>query len=789
MKRFFLFVFLMGGALAVRAQELPDSLSVEELQQAVVSAVRSPKDAPLAVSNVSRRELEDFSSSGRELPMLLSRTPGVLSWSENGVGTGTTYLRIRGAGGSRINVTLDGVPLNSPEDQTVFWANMNSYSSLLGSVQLQRGVGSSTTGDGAFGGSVALGMKAPSLVPAAEVVASYGSWNTLHYGADVSTGLLWNHLIMDFAYHRTSTDGFVHGTDGVSGSYLGALSWIGDGWKLSYKLLGNHEVTGQAWNGVTAGTDDLSIMDGTYGAATGIRTYADMWNAGLGLYNSLYERMIIDGNNYSTERYALSDGTLWPRTTDNFFQTHHILNYAASLSAYSRLSLSAHYTAGEGWYDEFRYNNKLSKYGIAAFKDADGTKVKKSDFVRRKGLRQDTFGLVGSYSYERGPVSLVSGLSAQQFLGDHYGYLLYAGNDALSKRLGISGELYSTEGKYKYYDSPAAKTDASAFAKVSLRFGGHWSAFADLQLRYVRYRTDGYNDKYIDAGDGIIWRHFLDIDEQWLFFNPKAGFNWSSGPHRAYFSFAIANREPERNNFTDNGHNPYPTSESVMDYELGWQFSGRSLRLSANLFYMRYRDQLVQTGQLSDIGEALTINIPDSFRAGAELSAAWDVAPWLTLEGNAALMRSRLLGFDEHVEDWDLGERVVHYDSTPIAFSPDAIVNGFADLHFGSFKAVWHTGYVSRMYLDNSGCEARSLPAYSLSSLELSYTFRFRKVLKAIELGVEGNNLSSARVSQGGWVYSAVCESYGHPESKRYYQIGFVPVAPLSVLGHIKIII
>ena len=255
-------VSLCFSAQPAAAQE-PDSLQVEQLQETVVSAVRAAKDAPFAVANIRRAELQEFSSSGRELPLLFARTPGILAWSENGVGTGTSYLRIRGAGGSRINVTLDGVPLNSPEDQSVFWANMNSYGKLLSSVQIQRGVGTSTNGDGAFGGTIALGSKAPSLVPTAELTASYGSFNTLNFGGNLSTGLLWNRLVLDGAYHQTTSDGYLPGTKGRSGSYYGGLTFLGSGWKVSYKLVGNFENTGQAWNGVVAGNDDLSLMDGT----------------------------------------------------------------------------------------------------------------------------------------------------------------------------------------------------------------------------------------------------------------------------------------------------------------------------------------------------------------------------------------------------------------------------------------------------------------------------------------------------------------------------------------------
>ena len=776
--------FVLASALlcgiGALAQEQPDSLKVEQLQEVVVSAVRASKEAPFSVSNIDRKSLKEFSTTGKELPALFARTPGVVAWSENGVGTGTSYMRIRGAGGSRINVTLDGVPLNSPEDQTVFWANMNSYASLLSSVQIQRGVGTSTNGDGAFGGTVALGSRAPSLVPSLELTGSYGSFNTWNAGGNLSTGLLGRHLVLEAAWHHTATDGYVHGTNGSSGSYLGALSWLGSNYTLSYKLIGNYENTGQAWNGVTAGSSDLSIMDGTYGTKTGIKTYKDMYDKGLGLFNSLYEQMLIDGTDYTTERFKMSDGSFWPRTTDNFWQNHHLLSLAWEIDPAWSLSAVAHYTHGYGYYDEFRYKNKLVKYGISNFIGQDGKEVTKSDFVRQKGLMQDTYGLISNLSYKSGPWDAVAGLSIQQFQGNHFGYLTYVSNQELASRL-------LSNGNYQYYDSDASKFDGSVFVKATYALTPKLNAFGDLQYRRVHYKTDGYNDKYIDNKNGTASKHMLDVDETYNFFNPKAGLTYTSGAHKLFASAAMSHREPERNNFTDNGKYPAPRAERLLDFEGGYQLDARAFRLGANLYYMRYKDQLVQTGELSDIGEALTTNIPDSYRTGLELTAGVDVASWLTLEANAALSRSRLLDFDEYAEDWDTGVRVIHYSGTALAFSPDAILNGFAILRFGGFKGTWHTAYVSRMYLDNTQNQQRSLPAYTISNLSLEYTILPGRFIKEIILGVDFSNVFSARVAQSGWVYSAICDSYGHPDDNRYYQIGFVPVAPLTAIGHLTL--
>lgn len=761
---------------------LYDSTQVEQLQEVVVNGVRAQKNAPYAIANIKKQELDNFSKTGKELPFLFSQTPGVIAWSENGLGTGTTYMRIRGAGDSRINVTLDGVPLNSPEDQCVFWANMNSYGSLLGSVQIQRGVGSSTNGDGAFGGTVALASATPLQVPGIEVSGSYGSFNTYNIGGKFSTGLLWKHLIFDGAYHETNTDGFIHGTSGRSGSYYGGLTWLGDNFQIRYKNIGNFEKTGQAWNGVTAGDNDLSLMDGTYGAKTGIKTYQDMYEVGLGKYNSLYEYLTYDadGNfakdangNYITARYQMADGTYWDKTTDNFWQNHNILSAAWNISDHWTTTASLHYTYGYGYYNEFRPNNKLKKFGLSY----DG--VKKTDFVREKGLSQNTYGLLWNANYKDESWDIIGGFSLQNFDGNHFGYVTYIANEDVRKK-------YLSNGDYQYYDSDAHKFDGNVFLKAAYHISDQWDVFADLQYRHVGYKTDGINDKFYEEESGY-YNQKLDINEKYDFLNPKAGFSWNLNGHRVYGSVALSHREPERNNFTDNGSYPFPKAEKLMDYELGYTYSGDIFRLGANFFYMDYTDQFVQTGEVSDIGESLTTNIKDSYRTGIELQAGIDPTPWLTIEGNAAFSKNKIKDFDEVVEDWDNGSKTIHYDNSTLAFSPSTILNGFLTLHHQGVQATWHTNFVSRQYLDNTENADRSLPCYSVSNISLSYTLRPKKVMKEAIFGLNFNNVFNRRYAASGWVYSAICESYGHPNDNRYYQIGFIPMAGFTMMGNVTL--
>ena len=766
----------------------PDSIQVRQLGEVVVKAVQAPRNAPFAVSRIQQQELEEFSRTAQELPVLFSRTPGVIAWSENGLGTGTTYMRIRGAGDSRINVTLDGVSLNSPEDQCVFWANTNSYATLLSNVQIQRGVGTSTNGDGAFGGSIALTTRASSYRPTLDLTTSYGSYNTYNAGLNFSTGMTGIRfprgvLTLDGAYHHTGTDGYIHGTAGNSGSYYGAITWINpDGTlRISYKNIGNYEKTGQAWNGIDTG----ELLDWNYGGVgTGIFSYADMHRVGLGRFNTLYEHL---NDAYDpaagTSRYQMADGSLWPRTTDNFWQNHNLFSVACQLSDHWTTSGTIHYTHGHGYYDEFRYDNKLSKFGIANLTLLDGSTLKRTDFVRQKGLTQDTYGLIWNANYQDSHWDLIAGASFQTFQGIHYGYLTYVAHPELR-------QLLLANGRWQYYDSSADKNDVGIYLKGTYHITPSWEAFADIQYRYVGFATSGINDKFYALDDGSYANQTLDVFKRYDFVNPKAGFSYHHAGHNAYASYALSHREPERNNFTDNGAYPPPHAESVNDIELGYSFTHTRWNAGANLYAMLYHNQFVQTGQVSDIGESLTTNIRRSHRLGIELTAGFAPISWLSLQANAALSQNRISDFDEYVEDWDWtnGEEftINHYDHSTLAFSPSAILNGFVDFHYRRFQANWHTGYVSRMYLDNTANTQRSLPSYSRTDLTLSYDLPCgTRGLKTTHFSLQLGNLFNHHYAASGWVYSALYASGGNPEGNRYTEIGYIPSSGFTLLGNI----
>ena len=776
MKRTVSIAFASACALyahVAMAQQTIDTMKVQQVSEVVVKAVRASKNAPFAVANIKKSELQNFSRTGKELPFLFARTPGVLAWSDNGTGVGNAYIRMRGAAASRINVTLDGVALNSPEDQSVFWANMNSYSALMGSAQIQRGVGTSTNGDGAFGGSISLATAAPSVMPSFELTTSYGSYGTYNAGANFSTGLLWNHLIFDGAYHESATQGFVHGTDGRSGSYYGGLTWLGNNFQIRYKNIGNFEKTGQAWNGVL--TSDYNTND----VFPNINSYKDLWNAGLGRVNTLVEDVVYDADawaegNYTVKPYMTRDGKKWDKTTDNFYQNHNILSFAWTPSEHWSHNMALHYTYGRGYYKEFKKSTSLAKkFGLPEDKDL------KDDAIRKKGLTQNCYGMVYNVNFKNDNWDVIGGVNLQQFSCNHWGYVTYIGSQALEQK-------YLSNGKYKYYDSDADKYDYSGFLKATYSFLDHWNVFADLQYRYVKYKTDGLNDRFVKK-DGKYVNQELNINDDFNFFNPKAGVSYTNGGHKAYASVAMANREPERNNYTDNYNYPYPKNEKVIDVEAGYQYVGSNWNVGANFYYMDYDNQLVQTGEQSDIGEALTTNVKKSYRMGVELNAGWAPLSWLSVEGNAALSKNKIKDFDEFVESWDASENYVHqnhYSNSTLAYSPSAILNGFIDFHHKGFTATWHTNFVSKQYIDNSESDVRSLPCYSQSDLQLRYTSDVTKAagIKNVTLGLDFNNVFSRHYAASGSTW------YGwYTGGQRYQALAYVPMAGFNVMGHLTL--
>jgi len=704
-----------------------------KLDEVLIEANAVSRTVPMAMQTLEGRELRE-SDSGRDLPWLLMMTPSVVTSSDNGLALGLTSFRIRGTDASRINLTYDGVALNSPEDQTVFWANMNAFASSVEAIQVQRGVGTSTNGSGAFGATITMLSQKPSLKPSFQAMVRGGSYGTWQYTAKASSGLMADHWVAEGRYSQTLTDGYIDRTAGNLGSYFGALNYYGDNIVVQLKNFGSFEHTGQAWNGVPSD----SIAAGNY------------------TYNNLGEH--IDDNGQ----------TVWTPTTDNYLQNNTQLSFVYTPSNSLRLHGVLHYTYGEGYYDDYKADAKYYKFRLPSYLDESGNEVDRGDLVRQKWLRNHNMGGIFDVRYRNDRLSLIGGASFSHFIGAHWGVVPYARN--------YPEHIYG-----HFYDSDATKSDAAAFAKAEYSLTRHLLAYADMQFRYVDYHITGMNDKYYDDHS----QQPLNVHERFPFFNPKAGLSWRTKNHTVYASYARAHREPTRNNYTDAGTSEKPLPETLNDIEAGYQFhwsndEKKAAQAGVNVYLMDYDNQLIQTGQVSDIGEALTTNVAQSYRHGVELTAGMKYG-LVSLSGNCTLSENKILNFTEYVDNWEGAPVQVNYPETDLAFSPSLTAGGM--LRIGTDKA-WgslSTRYVGRQFLDNTGSVERSIDPYCVSDFQLGYAFSWQHYYEKstdFELTLNVNNLFNARYATGGWIYTAV--GYGYTLDSRYREDGLFVQAPLT---------
>lgn len=740
MNRVFLFSVLMGLTGFVSNQVWAANNNSEadrdiNLDEIVISSSRASEETPITQSTIGSNTIEKSVTGSKELPYLLQSVPGVVATSDNGLGIGTVYIRVRGTSDTRINFTMDGVPMNSPEDHAVFWANMNSYSGSLESIQIQRGAGTSTNGSGAFGATVNMQSTKPSIDPYLNAEGTMGSYNTYNGTVKGSSGMLFNHLILDGRFSVTNTDGYIDRTKSRLGSYFASASWYGNDYLVRLKNFGSFEHTGQAWNGVPSD----SIKDGK-----------PTFNS-LGLFYDHKERLHFRP------------------TTDNYWQNNTHLTFAKNINSRWDMQATLHYTYGIGYYEDMKDNSNLAKkFGLNQYAGIEG------DANRQKWLKNNSAGAIFNITRETNKMEMVLGGGMQYFDGDHWGEFESIINSADSSRINI--------GDAHYYDSKAKKSDGNVYLKGTYHIGENLHLFADLQYRYVNYLISGNNDVFIKDANGKYQNQLLDINETFHFFNPKAGISYFADWGNTYFSAARINREPTRNNYTDNGGTLLPKAETLYDYELGYQYKANSWHAGINLYYMDYKNQLIATGRISDIGEALTENVESSYRKGIEIEAGVSLTDKIHWSGNATFSRNKIVDFTEYVDNWEGDALQIHYDETDIALSPNVTAYSMLSADFlNGFNATVSTNYVGRQYLDNSSCKERSLDAYCVTDLNISYTFHPVN-FKEAKLNLQINNLFNKQYSSNGWVYTAVSESYGYTADNRYKEDGLFVQAPISFL-------
>ncbi len=658
--------------------------------EVLVNATRAGNHAPLAYSSIEGDILKK-SNAAQDMPYLLSLTPSIVETSEAGNGVGYTGMRIRGTDANRINVTIDGIPLNDPESHTVFWVDLPDLASSVDNIQIQRGVGTSSNGAGSFGATVSIQTVNPGSEPFADLNTSYGSFNTMKNSISASTGMLGDKFAVQMRYSDLRSDGYIdrtwsdHRSAFVTGLFRTGRSL------LKANLILGEEHTGLGWWGVPK---DSLAANRTYNPA----------------------------GEYTDENGRIE---YYDNESDNYNQDHYQLIYSFKASDNLNLNTALHYTMGKGYYEEYREDQELEEYNLSPFITGDDV-VTASDMIRRKWLDNDFLGLVYSVNLNGNRFEVTGGGGLNTYLGDHYGTVIWMRNAG------------NTEKDYMWYFNKSTKSEFNVFGKLNYRLSESTSIFGDLQYRFIDYDMQGYDDDLKDLSQ----RH------RFGFFNPKAGIFHSISPNQdTWLSFAIANREPTRNDFKEASGDTEatPDPETLYDIETGYKLrTGRS-SFAVNLYGMYYTDQLVPTGELSDVGYPIMTNVTSSYRMGIELSAGIRIFENLTWNSNLTLSRNKILDFTEYYTDYNTTDWSSQYTGkklgvVDIAYSPSQVFTSDIAFEQGIFGIHFISKFVGRQYFDNTMNEERAIDPYLVNNLRLDISPKIRSI-KGFDLQLMVNNL------------------------------------------------
>lgn len=718
-------------------QEPRDSIPADEirLDEVFVSAVRVTRESPVTFSNLEKERIEKR-NLGQDIPVIMNFLPSVVTTSDAGAGIGYTGIRVRGSDATRVNVTINGIPYNDAESQGTFWVNMPDFASSTESLQLQRGVGTSTNGAGAFGASLNILTDAVSRKAFAELAGSLGSFNTHKATAKFSTGLIRDRIEVSGRLSRIASDGYIDRAASDLDSYFLQGAYLKENTLIKALLFGGHEVTYQSWYGF-----DPDVL------------------ASIGVDNSLETNRRFNIAGIQFDREGNFEG-FYENQVDDYKQDHFQLHWNQDWPSSLRTTVALHYTRGRGFFeeyvDEWYYTNilfapdaQLSFLGLEN-PVINGEEVTAMDYIRRRWLDNDFYGTVFSGEYLEGPWQLILGGGWNTYRGDHFGELIWAR---------YSGDLESGD---RYYEDDSRKDDLNLFAKAKYLLGDRWRFFLDLQYRGVRYQANGEQT-------GLV-------DDRFRFFNPKMGVTYSFSPDQdLYFSYAVANREPNRNDY-ENGS---PRPERLHDLELGWRYRKGSSLLNANLYYMRYRDQLVLTGELNDVGAPVRANVGDSYRFGLEVDADFALLRKLRWQPNIALSTNRNVDFFFR-RDGELR----NLGNTRIAYSPE-VVAGSRLLYspFEKLDVILLTKYVGEQYLSNIEAEKSLLAAYSQTDLNLQYRTGPSGWFSQIALTLLVNNVFDAKYSSNGYFYT-FDDDFSNPGSITTVEgVGYYPQAGIHFLA------
>ncbi|NNK30087.1 MAG: TonB-dependent receptor [Flavobacteriaceae bacterium] len=692
-----------------------DSLDSKKivLDEVMVSAIRVTKEIPLTFTNLDKLEIASR-NLGQDIPILMNFLPAVVTTSDAGAGIGYTGIRVRGSDATRVNVTINGIPYNDSESHGTFWVNLPDFSSSTENLQLQRGVGTSTNGAGAFGASLNILTDAVSEDAYAQISSSFGSFNSLRNNVKFSTGLLNDQFELSGRLSRITSDGYIDRAASELESYFLQGAFKDENTLIKAVLFGGHEITYQSWFGIDAAT---LATDRTFNPA--------------GIYTD---------DNGNTRFYE--------NEVDNYKQDHAQLHWNENWDGEWSSHFALHYTRGRGYFEQFREDDDFGTYGFLPV-NINGELVTTTDLVRRRWLDNDFYGTVFSVSKRAEDYDLVIGGGFNNYQGDHFGEVIWA------------RQAPDSFIRDRYYEDDSRKTDFNIFAKTNYSLNDRWRLFGDMQYRTVRYEANALET-------GIV-------DDSFNFFNPKAGLTYTlNSDNSLYFSYAVAQREPNRNDY-ENG-NPRP--EKLNDFELGWRYLNPDFQVNANLYYMRYKDQLVLTGGLNDVGAPLRANVGDSYRLGIELEANINIGEQFNWQPNIALSSNKNNDFV-----FQRDGNLQNLGNTNIAFSPAVIIgNRLGWTPTTGWEVSLLTKYVGEQYMGNIDSGNSILEAYSQTDLNLQYQIMVDGFVKSITLSGLVNNIFDAKFVSNGYFFT-FDDDFSNPGTVTTIEgAGYYPQAGINFL-------
>ena len=744
---------LLTIAMAVQAEEA-DTLKSVELQDVQVVSTRATRKTPMAFTNMNKEQLKAV-NYGQDVPYLLSLTPSVTMTSDAGNGIGYTSLRVRGTDPSRINITANGIPMNDAESAQLYWVNMGDFASSVQSMQIQRGVGTSTNGAGAFGATLNMQTENIGMQPYVGVDLSGGSYYSHKETVRFGTGLISGHWGLQGRLSNIGSKGYLDRASTKLNSYFLQAGWFGDNTVVKFITFNGVEETYHAWN-----------------------------------YTSKYEQILYGRTYNSCGEYYDADGNTryYDNQTDNYHQQNYQLIWNQRLTSELNLNAALHYTKGDGYYEEYKRKRTLFEYEL----DPEETWAT-SDLVRQKKMSNDFYGAVASLNYNNSlGLQATLGGGWNKYDGDHFGLVKW-----------VKAPVTALTPDHPYYDNNTKKTDFNIYGKVTYDFLPGLNAFLDLQYRHVGIKMDGPTDE-------INWdtykRIVYGMKESYDFFNPKFGLNYDiTHSHKVYASYAIAHKEPTRNNFENNinAELAMPKAERLNDLEVGYKYQSQCFTAGANLYWMNYKDQFVLTGEIDKIGEAITRNLPKSYRLGVELEAAWKPVDWFRWDANATWAKNRVKDITVQLTD----KSVANLGDQPLAFSPDFIFNNIFTIDYKGLKASIQSQYISDQYLTNTGFKSYQtlddngqmtdvsmmLDGHFTTNIDLSYNFCLPKLgIKDATIGLTFYNIFSAKYDNNGWAAPAFTKENGKVvatgwDSSDQYEAGFAPSAPFNMMAHLSV--